>query len=118
MNNLSENFLHLETLLLSNEVRTSKEKLQELICENFIEYCSSGKIFYYHEENIFAPLTEECQIVDFSTVFLSEDIILAKYKLIKITESKEEHSLRSSIWKKSEGQWKLFFHQGTICDKS
>ncbi len=50
---------------------------------------------------------------------LSDDCILAMYKLIKhdeINESKK-YSLRSSIWKLINGKWKMFFYQGTCTEK-
>ena len=42
---------------------------------------------------------------------LSKDIVLATYKIFD--EISKQTSLRSSIWKREKGKWKMQFHQGT-----
>lgn len=59
------------------------------------------------------------EIIDFSIDQLSDDCIVATYKLIKDSNLNENknYSLRSSIWKCFEGKWKMLFHQGTVTSK-
>ena len=59
------------------------------------------------------------QIIDFKIKELSDDCILAMYKVIKHNEPNEnkKYSLRSTIWKYIDGKWKMFFHQGTYTSK-
>ena len=59
------------------------------------------------------------QIIDFKINELSDDCILAMYKVIKHNEPNEnkKYSLRSTIWKYIDGKWKMFFHQGTYTSK-
>jgi hypothetical protein len=56
------------------------------------------------------------EIRDFEISQLSNECLLATYKLIKHNEPNEDikYSLRSSIWKLLEGKWKMTFHQGTL----
>ncbi|KYD23101.1 hypothetical protein B4135_0630 [Caldibacillus debilis] len=48
------------------------------------------------------------KIVRFEVQPLADDVVLAAYILIN-----EEKTLRSSIWKFKDGEWRMFFHQGT-----
>lgn len=121
MNLLEEHILQLETDLLKPEIRASMEKTRELLSDGFIEFCSSGYIWYYDKSE---PVNEKIQqanweIKDFSINQLGDDCILATYKLIKHSEINEnkKYSLRSSIWKYFDGRWKMFFHQGTLTSK-
>ncbi|HEY8893159.1 MAG TPA: hypothetical protein VIM70_23305 [Clostridium sp.] len=56
------------------------------------------------------------EIKHFTTKQISNDCILATYKLIKHSELNEymKYSLRSSTWKCLNGKWKMIFHQGTL----
>lgn len=117
---LEREILILEKSLLSSDVRSSPEKIAELIANDFFEYCSSGTVYFYHENDSFGAgeQTNYSQIKDFSIRVQSENVILATYKLIRPEETNpsRKHSLRSSIWKKIDGSWKMAFHQGTPCD--
>jgi len=59
------------------------------------------------------------EIRDFEIKELSNDCILALYKVIKHDEPNEskKYSLRSSIWKYTDEKWKMLFHQGTYTSK-
>lgn len=59
------------------------------------------------------------EIMDFEINQLSDDCVLATYRLIRHSELNEnkKYSLRSSIWKCFEGKWKMIFHQGTLMPK-
>jgi len=117
---LAKEIYNLEMQLLKPEVRTSSEKVADLLSDDFIEFCSSGYI-YRHKPN---DAIDQCMdtslykwdISDFSIKMLSEDIILATYILDKDNGSlaKSNRSLRSSIWKRFGGHWKMIFHQGTL----
>lgn len=118
---LEKHILQLETDLLKPEIRQSIEKTSELLSDGFIEFCSSGYVWHYNKGE---PVDEQMQqinweIKDFAINQLSDDCVLATYKLIehsKINENKK-YSLRSSIWKCFDGRWKMFFHQGTLSSK-
>ena len=119
---LKEHIYRLEKKLLKPEVRQSAEKVAEILSDDFIEFCSSGKIYKYEQGNVIDNKRNNdihWEIKDFSIDILKKDIILAKYKVIKHNklEDKKIYSLRSSIWKYTKESWRMVFHQGTVTDK-
>ncbi|MGM0446564.1 MAG: DUF4440 domain-containing protein [Bacillota bacterium] len=124
MNNdlLKKHIYELERKLLEPEVRQSKEKIAEILADDFIEFCSSGKIYKYDKGDLIDNKGNDhfdWEIKNFSIDILKKDIVLAKYKVIKYNklENTKIYSLRSSIWKYTEKRWKMVFHQGTLTDK-
>ncbi|MDD7793579.1 nuclear transport factor 2 family protein [Clostridium sp. 'White wine YQ'] len=119
MEKLKNHILELEKELLKPNIRQSPEKISMLLSENFIEFCSSGYIYKYKkgeaiEDNI-SQKELKWEIINFDISILSEDSVLATYKLIKHDEiAEKKYSLRSSIWKSINGKWKMIFHQGTL----
>jgi hypothetical protein len=106
---LGRHILDLELLLLDPKVRQSAQKISELLTDDFTEFTSSGKIYRYHRGDIFvAPAQGE--IKDFSVRVLSPGCVLATYRFVR---SDGSVSLRSSVWQRASGQWKMTFHQGT-----
>lgn len=118
---LEQLILALEERLLNPEVRCSKQKLEELLDEEFIEFCSSGNIYIYDKDKVIdTEINLEVanwRILDFKIKWISKECILATYRLVKDSIGTKEHSLRSSIWKKQNHQWKMIFHQGTKMNK-
>ncbi|GKX67961.1 DUF4440 domain-containing protein [Inconstantimicrobium mannanitabidum] len=124
MESIKEHILQLEYNLLKSEVRKSSEKINKLLSDDYIEFCSSGIEYHYKNGDIFQSQDDNTElkwdIVDFEIKQLSDDCILAIYKVKKnngVNESKK-YSLRSSIWKCFNGHWKMIFHQGTLTTKS
>ena len=109
--------LGLEKKLMNTQVRQSAAKISELLTDDFFEFCSSGNIYIFKSGDIFNVASEELNvkysISEFKVEILSEKVILATYTLLRIEKDKKEYSLRSSIWKNTEGSWKMYFHQGT-----
>lgn len=116
---LTERILQLEKELLKSEVRKSSQKINEILSDDFIEFCSSGNIYRYKNGDIFQEKDDELEnnwrILDFEIKELSDDCLLALYKVIKLNEKDENKrsSIRSSIWKLQDGKWEMIFHQGT-----
>ena len=119
--NISEIIKALELELLKPEVRKSKERLNELIADDFLEIGASGSNF--NKEDILNELPDQSEInflmQDFNTIEISPDTILATYQVEKIILESDEKikSARSSIWKNKDGNWQIIFHQGTTFDK-
>lgn len=117
---LKIHILQLENELLKLEVRQSAEKTSELLADGFTEFCSSGYIYHYNKEQAIDENTNlqtmEWEIADFEINQLSNECVLATYRLIKHNELNvnKKYSLRSSIWKCFDGKWKMIFHQGTL----
>ena len=110
--------LNLEQQRLLEEVRSSADRVSELLADGCIKHCSSGAIYRYTRGDTFGHGGKRnWEIVDFEAKELGTGIVLATYRLLKHDEADDamRMSLRSSIWKFAEGKWKMIFHQGTPC---
>ncbi|WP_321994073.1 nuclear transport factor 2 family protein [Clostridium butyricum] len=120
---IRKHILKLENDLLKPEIRQCIEKISELLIDGFTEFTSSGYIYNYSIGQLIDEGTNlheiDWEITDFEINQLSDDCVLATYRLIKHSELNEnkKYSLRSSIWKCFEGKWKMIFHQGTLMPK-
>ena len=108
----------LEEQLLHPETRSSPEAVAELLAEGFVEIGSSGIVF--DRAQILESLDREPPIrrtiSDFKAIALSEGVVLVTYLATRDRGPGKPaaSSLRSSIWKSIDGQWKMAFHQGTL----
>ncbi len=120
MESIEENIYKLEKDLLKDEVRQSSERINEILDDGFIEFCSSGEIYNYKRGDVFHLDVNSSSMIseikDFAIKELSEGVILATYEFIRHDELREDrkYSLRSSIWKNLDGMWRMMFHQGTF----
>ncbi len=122
MDSIKEELLQLERDLLKSEIRKSAENISNILAEDFIEFCSNGIEYHYKSGDTFQEedsIELDWEIIDFKIKQLSQDCILAMYKVIKFDKANEDgkYSLRSSIWKYINGKWKIVFHQGTCISK-
>ena len=113
---LTDLIKNLETELLQPEVRKSKERLNELLADEFYEIGESGK--QYNKQDILKDLPKQTEIKytiqNFNAVEVSPGIILATYQAEKeMAGKKGTSSLRSSFWQNRNGKWQITFHQGT-----
>jgi hypothetical protein len=110
----------LERSLLRPAVRASAEALERLLAPEFFEFGGSGKV--YDRRQIVEALTAEpggasleAGARGFEVRLLSTDVALLIYR----TERSDPEGgapydvLRSSIWKRVDGRWRLVFHQAT-----
>lgn len=106
---------HLEEQLLQPGVRRSRERLEALLADEFVEFGSSGEVF--SKKDIIAALVKETptrrSLSDFECTMLSDTVALVKYRSTRSSKSGPVHTLRSSVWRQSDGQWQMVFHQGT-----
>ncbi|MFD3445711.1 DUF4440 domain-containing protein [Microbacteriaceae bacterium 4G12] len=112
LSSLKNCLYELEERLLKPEIRTSQKELKKILAEEFFEFGSSGKVLYKDEgvdQNGIGVV--KMTLSDFEIHPLSEDVALTTYRIFN--EIKNQHSLRSSIWKFREGRWQMYFHQGT-----
>lgn len=108
---LKEHLLQLEEKLLKPEIRTSLVELSNLLASDFFEFGSSGNILYKDGIEADGIGVVKMTLSDFKIHQLSTNTVLTTYRIFN--EVKMQYTLRSSIWKLSDGQWKMFFHQGT-----
>ncbi|MEH1827306.1 MAG: DUF4440 domain-containing protein [Nostoc sp.] len=118
---LEESLLRqLEERLLQPDVRKSAKDIMDLLADEFIEIGSSGRVF--DKQQIIESLQNEPiesliqrSIAEFKTLVLATGVILVTYRIVRdISGEQPVHSLRSSIWKLNNDQWKMIFHQGTL----
>ena len=108
---------NLELELIQPEIRKSKERLNDLLADDFIEIGESGD--QYNKQDILSALPKQSGIRfflnDFNTSEISPGVVLATFQLEKeiVNSSEKIISLRSSIWKLNNGKWQIVFHQGT-----
>jgi hypothetical protein len=101
----------LEEALLVPEVRKSAAQIAALLADEFVEIGSSGRI--YDKDQIIGQLQQESgeeslrTVSDFTARELADGLILVTYRII------ETRTVRSSIWKRTNSEWRMVFHQGT-----
>ena len=117
MNDLHKKIYDLETSLLRPEVRSSFEQLSILLADDFKEFGSSGMV--YTKSNVLERLPSNTDKVvyvidNFEIKILSEDVVIANFKTNRVINDIEKvSSLRTSLWRKENDSWRMFFHQGT-----
>ncbi|MDP5277177.1 nuclear transport factor 2 family protein [Chengkuizengella axinellae] len=109
--NLRQIIYELECSHLKPNVRTSEKELSKIIADDYFEIGSSGNIFYRKDYASDKLSPDQFILSDFEMEILSEDCVLTTFQIYN--ETKLMKTLRSSIWRKRSGEWKLFFHQGT-----
>nr|WP_155114183.1 DUF4440 domain-containing protein [Metabacillus mangrovi] len=98
----------LEEQLLTPSVRSSAEKIDELLDDDFMEITSSGTV-KTKQDCLDGLQTPEMILSQFSIRVISEGVVQTFYKI----ETEDRKTLRSSIWKESGEGWKMVYHQGT-----
>lgn len=108
----------LEESLLKPAVRRDEERLRAMLTEDFLEFGSTGRVWtrksiielLASEKNFFPPA-----IHDFQCTMLTDKVALVTYRTMRSDGKSGEtlESLRSSIWTRRDGEWKMRFHQGT-----
>jgi hypothetical protein len=121
---------NLEHLLLDLEERLlrprSRAEVAQLLEEDFVEFGQSGQV-YDRDETLAAlfdgarastsngrvsNLPPSRKITEFKATLLASGIAWVTYRLVEARPAGAV-SLRSSIWRQSEGRWRIVFHQGT-----
>lgn len=109
---LRRHLYDLEERLAGPAARSSRESLEDLLADDFVEIGSSGKVL--DRAAVIAGLSLQAprawSIADFRMVELADGIALVTYIA---TQAGRGSSHRSSIWKRIDGRWRMAFHQGT-----
>ena len=107
----------LELILMDPSVRCDQERVAALLTDDFQEFGSSGQVWTREAtlemlatETYTPPLVEA-----FACATLGDGAALVTYRAMgKNTATGEATvTLRSSIWTRFSGSWKMRFHQGT-----
>lgn len=114
---LQRHLRFLEEQLLQPAIRGDAAALSALLCDDFVEFGSSGRIF--DKRSIVVALATETPglhtISEFKLMSLGKDTALVRYRLSRraAPDAAPLESLRSSVWRNVRGEWKMAFHQGT-----
>ena len=101
----------LELALLDPARRADRAFLEQVLHPDFAEFGSSGR-HWRREELIEAmladPRVDRTEVSELAAQPLAADAILLTYRM--------PGRLRSSVWLRQDGRWRLRFHQGTPTD--
>ena len=109
---IADQLLILEKHLMDPTVRKDRAQVSALLAEDFREFGSSGR--HWSREAILdllatAPAQPASAVEDFALQLIAPDTALVTYRTVRPQQS----TLRSSIWRRTEAGWQIFFHQGT-----
>lgn len=107
----------LEESLWRAETRFDPQLMDQTFADDFLEFGHSGRR-YERSEMIFEPrpdseIDAKLPLADYALALIAPDVALATYTSEVRYGGTLERGRRSSLWKRTEGQWKLRFHQGT-----
>lgn len=106
----------LERRLLDPVVRRSRERAGALIDAGFVEFGSSGTVWDRASilDALAADATPSAAADGFAATRLGADVVHLTYR----THSAQRTTLRSSLWHRHEGAWRILFHQGTVARRA
>jgi hypothetical protein len=111
-----------ELRLLDPAVRGNADTLDVLLADDFEEIGASGRR-YTKAEVIAAlaaePAALEIDATDLEISELGEDLALAQFRTTSRADASAapREALRTSIWRREGGGWRIRFHQGTPADR-
>lgn len=114
--------LHDHLQLLENRLHASADDIDEtaradLIADDFIEFSLSGSIWdkRFVLEALGAAAPAPRSVADFQVRLLAPSIALVTYRAHRAATGQRPaaDSLRSSLWRLSDGRWQMTFHQAT-----
>jgi glyoxylase I family protein len=113
---IQEELRALELALLQPATRKDAHQLTQLLTEDFIEVGSVGAAFT--RDQIIAGLLRESPtewtVENLKARALGDGVVLVTYRASRLRHGERVDSLRSSIWKREAGRWRMTFHQGTL----
>ncbi|MEU3948690.1 nuclear transport factor 2 family protein [Streptomyces sp. NPDC029526] len=104
-----------ELRLLDPEVRSSPERVDALLHPEFFEFGASGRV--WDRAAIIDALTEEGDSgAPAATVSAMKAVEIAPgtVHLTFDTDHNGRRAHRSSLWRRTDQGWRLYFHQGTL----
>jgi hypothetical protein len=109
---LARQILALELALARRDHAALPGGLEAILDDPFLEFGASGRRWDRNAtlEALHAAPRADVVIEGFAAVALADDVILASYEVRP--EGSGRASLRSSIWVRRLGGWRIRFHQG------
>ena len=103
----------LEDSLWRAERRFDREWMEGVLAPGFFEFGRSGRV-YNRDETLAMPARPiDARIEDFDVRLLGPDIAQVTYTTVETYAGEEQVANRSSLWSRTEGGWRLLFHQAT-----
>lgn len=100
----------LEKELLTDKARNDPARVRQLLHPQFTEFGASGKIWTRNRMLAeIGPLPMRIRYEPIGAERLADGVILLRWRAV----SAHSESLRSSVWQRDQGQWRLRFAQGT-----
>jgi hypothetical protein len=112
---VAEQVVELELALLHPDVRRDRQWVEELLHEDFREIGASGRLWTRQEavEALAGEQSDEpIAVSEMESFQLGEGVVLLTY----VSDRAGRRARRSSVWRLSDGRWRLVHHQGTLTD--
>jgi hypothetical protein len=115
-----DSLIELELKCLNPEVRSSRDELDILLAEDFLEIPSTG--IAYGKVKALNCIPHEIPPIfthqEFKLRILCDGVAQLIYKatIRRKNEESAVYSMRNSIWKLNGKVWQMIFHQGTPCE--
>ena len=108
----------LEVELHRPAARSDAARLDALLHPDFLEFGRSGRSYVKADiiDQLVASPAHATVVSDrFALRLLAPDVALLTYRAAHVADDGglELHALRSSIWQRDGGDWRMSFHQGT-----
>jgi hypothetical protein len=112
----------LEVELHLLETRQNRERLEQLLHPDFVEFARSGR--RYSRQEVLAEYSEAAatlepvRVEQFDLAEIGRGTVLVTYLSTHETATGElcRRTVRSSLWLETEKGWQMRFHQGTPAD--
>ncbi len=105
--------LELERAMWRAETRFDPQFQEQRFAPDFIEFGRSGRI-YSRSETILADAHRiEAELTGLRLRELGPGVVQITYDSVLNSGNGREFAHRSSIWSRTDGAWRMRFHQGT-----
>jgi len=115
---LPEELRRLEVELHAYETRRNRKRMDALLHPDFLEFGRSGA--RYTREDVLAEFDADATLPaihseHFEVIVLADGVALLTYLSAHVHTdgTLDRHTLRSSVWLRTDAGWKMRFHQGT-----
>lgn len=109
-------FRNLEEGLWREETRSDPGFLDELLTEDFSDFCRFGHV-YDREDLIGSESSSAAEVEfpfeEFNVQMLAPTVVLVTYVNTVIKEGERQRARRSSVWVEQDGAWRLRHVQAT-----
>ncbi|AVM01410.1 DUF4440 domain-containing protein [Gordonia iterans] len=109
-----EAVLALERELQTPECRRDRARLDEILSDDFAEIGATGRV--WHRDDLIEAISGKSnssraplQMEDLKAQHITDDVVLVNW----VSRRGLHTARRSSLWRLTDGRWRLVRHQGT-----